>query len=173
MRCTGSGTVTFVADDFDGDRRKLKQEEEEEGKTTSKLRGASTSTSSSGGKRKLLQAFELEGVMMTINVVGDVQHLEPNLKPFSVNRPCYVMDTRNLIPDQFFKLDFFLRTINNEKFIDQLHYINTQQPFLTGQLIEVELTGMSLHVRYIYRYTHTSKVVLTSSCFPKNIYICI
>jgi hypothetical protein len=123
------------------------EEEEEEGGG-----GGESADYNNKRRRNLMQSVELTAPvnMMTINVFGDTSYIEPDLKPFSVFRPCYLMDTRSLVPDQHFKLDFFLRTINGETFIDQQHYLNADQPFLTGQLIELELTGMDLHIFHMH-----------------------
>jgi FtsP/CotA-like multicopper oxidase with cupredoxin domain len=177
VRCTGNGKVTIVAGEKSdlnpvNSGRKLKEEnqnkkedeeEESDNKTTSSFlrgnnfhneeeEGRSSADHDKNKRRNLLQSVQLTAPvnMMTINVFGDISYIEPDLKPFSVFRPCYLMDTRNLVPDQHFKLDFFLRTINGETFIDQQHYLNADQPFLTGQLIELELTGMDLHIFHMH-----------------------
>lgn len=91
------------------------------------------------------EAMNYDGVALTVHIVG-IDQKEPDLKPFRMNRPCYLSDTLNLQPDSYSNADFTEPTegnlqINGAKFVSETTYIQT---FAVGSLVQVCLALQTL-----------------------------
>jgi FtsP/CotA-like multicopper oxidase with cupredoxin domain len=134
VRCSGEGTVTLAA-------------------------AGSTSSGRDGGD-DLVDGGDFSGPVLTVHVTGaDAGAVD--LAAFSVNRPCYLADTRSAAAaDESGSISLGNSfTINGQQFMGQDHFLQT---FTAGHLIEQDVTGMRRHP-YHGHVNHFQIVSMTAS----------
>lgn len=99
--------------------------------------------------------LEIDGVLLAVTVVSpaagavDDADLPDNV---AVHRPCYLANTLKGSPDASFGISLGggELVVNNEAFSSPTTYLNADTPFETGQLVQLNVEGISFHPFHIH-----------------------